>query len=151
MTYLALKDVEKTEPMPNLVSCGPTQMIVCHIATGEGSRKNVAPVLVKGRTPLERRSREVANAEQATSEIGEEINVEVGVVAFAQSGLHFAVVVAGGPAVIDSEVGADELEVDAVWAVGLVENIKLGWVLSRVVYLYETTNGLRGRARIVQT
>ena len=114
--------MEQPEPVPNLVRRRPALVIIRHVAPRQAPRQHIAPVLLEGRAPLGGVGGEVADAEEAVAEVGEEVDVQVGVVAFAQGRFHGGVVVARGPVVVDGEVGREEFEGDAVGGVGSVQD-----------------------------
>ena len=109
---LALKDVEETEPMADLMGCRSTLVIVGGGASGYRLGEDIAAVLVEGGVPRRYVRGEVANPEESAAEVGEEVDVQVGVSTFSKGRLHFRVVVAGGPVVVHGEVGTDEGEAD---------------------------------------
>lgn len=123
---LPLKHMEQAEPMPNLMRRAAPLIVVRRRPAGHGLREDVAAVLVVGAAARGSVGGEVADAEQAAAEVREEVDVQVGVGAFAEGGFHGAVVVARGPLVVGSEVGGDEGEGDARGAVGTVEDGELG-------------------------
>ena len=114
--------MEQSEPMPNLMRRRPALVIIRHVAPRQAPRQDIAPILLEGRAPPRRIGGEVADAEEAVAEVGEEVDVQVGVVALAQGRFHGGVVVARGPVVVDGEVGGDEFEGDAVGGVGFVQD-----------------------------
>lgn len=106
--------------MPDLVGGGAAKVEGHSGATGEGVSEDVATVLVEGGGARVDVCGEIADAEEAAAQVGEEVDVQVGVVTLAEGGLHLAVVVAGGPLVVDGEIGGDEIEGDAVGTVRVV-------------------------------
>lgn len=121
-TYLTLKHMKQPEPMPNLMRRRPALVIIRHVAPRQAPRQDIAPILLEGRAAPRCVGGEVADAEEAVAEVGEEVDVQVGVVALAQGRFHGGVVVARGPVVVDGEVGGDEFEGDAVGGVGFVQD-----------------------------
>lgn len=112
--------------MPNLMSSSATQVEVRGRTTRDGVSKNVAAILVEGGGARgSGAGGEVADAEEASTEVGEEVDVQVGIGPFAEGGFHLGVVVAGGPVVVRGEVGANKGELDVGGAVGAVHVCKL--------------------------
>lgn len=67
----------------------------------------------------------MADSQEPSAEVGEEVHVEILVCALAQCGFHLGVAVAGCPGVVGSEVAAGEDEGDAGRIVGFVEDGEL--------------------------
>ena len=98
-------------------------LIVVHPAPARNRRReDLASVQVEGRVPRSAlRGGKGADAQEAGGlEVGEEVDVQVLVGALAQRRLHGRVVVARGPVVVHGEVGADQVEGDAVGVVASV-------------------------------
>lgn len=121
--------MEETEPMPDFMGSGTTLVERCSCSTGDGLRQDIASVLVVGGATGGGVGWEVADAEEAAAEVGEIVDVEIFVGAFAEGGLHLGVVVARGPLIIDGEVTADEGEGDAGGVVATVEDGELDHML----------------------
>lgn len=121
----ALENMEETEPMADLMGCRATLVVIGGCTSGNRLGKDVAAVLFIGGAPWRCVCREVANPEEAATEVGQEVDVEVGVGALAQGGLHLRVVITGGPVVVHGEVGANEREGDARRSIASVDDCKL--------------------------
>lgn len=124
---LTLENMEQTEPMPDLMRRAATLVVIRCRPARHGLSEDIASVLVVGATAGGGVGGEIADAEETAAEVGEEVDVKVGVGTFAQGGFHGAVVVSGGPLVVGGEVGGDECEGDAGGAVGAVEHGELDW------------------------
>ena len=74
--------------------------------------EDVAAVLIEGGVPWRYVRWEIADPEESSTEVGEEVDVQVGVGTFPERRLHFRVVVAGGPIIVCGEVGTKEGEAD---------------------------------------
>ena len=122
---LPLKNMKEAKPMPDLVRRRAALVVVRHAAAGHAAGEDVATVLVVGAAAGGGVGGEVADAEEAAAEVGEEVDVEAAVGAFAQGGLHLRVVVARGPVVVYGEVRGDEGEGDAAWSIRAVEDCEL--------------------------
>ena len=83
---LALEDVEKAEPVADFVGGAAALIVVCGGAAGDGVGEDVATVFFECGTGSRGAGRggEVADAEKAAAEVGEEIDVQVDVCAFAE-------------------------------------------------------------------
>ena len=113
--------------MTDLVCCRAAPIVIRRGSTRNRLREDVAAVLGVGGAAWGCVGGKVADTEDAASKVGEVVNVEISVGAFAEGGLHLGVVISSGPLVVDGEVSADKGEGDAGTAVVTVKDRQLEW------------------------
>ncbi|TLD26567.1 hypothetical protein PspLS_05208 [Pyricularia sp. CBS 133598] len=118
-----LEGVVQTEPVADLVHSGLAKVEPVDVATGDGSRSDGAAVEADGGGGG--RGGEVAVAEDATGDAGQEVQVQVLVGSLAESGLHGSLSAVPGPVGVDGAVSALEDELDARGGVVLVHHTEL--------------------------
>lgn len=129
LAALVLENVEDAEPVPHLVDGSQAEVVVDGVAARQGAREVDAAVALDD-CLVQCLLREVAVAQQAAAEVGEEVQVQRVVAALAQGGLHLGLgdgplEAAGRPRVVDGEGGAEVLERDARGPVGVVHHVDL--------------------------
>ena len=113
----ALKDMEKPEPVPNLVNGGQTEIVVVRLTAGHRVGQDEAPVERELRRRRARKREEALAEEALAVDVGLEVHVQAAVCAAAEVLLHAELVEALGPSVVDGVVGVDEVEGDVQWGV----------------------------------
>lgn len=121
--------------MADLVRRGAALVVVRSGPARNRLSENVASIFVVSLGAGGGVGGEVANAEQAAAEVGEEIDVQVLVGSLAECGFHLGIVVASCPVVVDGEVAADEGEVDAGRIIAAVQHGKLGHSVREESYI----------------
>lgn len=83
---LPLKDVEEAEPVADLVRGATTLIVIGNGAAGDGICEDVAAVFLEDAAGFVGAGRggEVANAEETPAEVGEKVDIQIGVIAFAE-------------------------------------------------------------------
>ena len=124
-----LESVVQIKPMADLVNEGAAQVVRSLLATRDSLSDDNASVTDEGgavgsNTWL---GEEAVTKSLISVQLGDidEVSVEGLVVALSQLGLHGDFAIASGPAAVDSEVGANKLEGNAVGAVSLVQELQL--------------------------
>ncbi|TLS28684.1 hypothetical protein PpBr36_01471 [Pyricularia pennisetigena] len=147
-----LERVVQTEPVADLVHGGLAQVETVDAAARNGSRGNGAAVQADGGGGVG--GGEIAVAQDAAGNAGQEVQVQVLVGSLAESGLHGRLAAVIGPGGVDGAVGALEDELDARGGVVLVHDAELlldgGILLSRYISTgpCETTlRSVAGRSR----
>lgn len=124
-----LEGVEKVEPVTNLVNGSSTQVVGLGTATRDSLGNNDATVLDKGRGS----GRDVGLGEVAVSkslkavELSNvcEVQVESAVISLAKLSLHGNLSITSSPVGVGREGGVNQVEGNAVRAVGIVKSLEL--------------------------
>lgn len=104
---LTLEDMKQTEPVADLMCCTPALIIIGYISSGDAAGEDIAAVLVVGAAAWRGVGGKIANPQEATTEVGEEVDVQAGVSAFTEGWFHLRIIVASCPVIVDGKVGRD--------------------------------------------
>ena len=104
---LTLEDMEQTEPVADLMCCTPTLIIIGYISSRDAAGEHIAAVLVIGAAAWRGVGGKIANPQEATAKVREEVDVKAGVSAFTEGWFHLRIIIASCPIIVDRKVGRD--------------------------------------------
>lgn len=119
--------MEEPIPMPDLMGGSSAEIVIGCTATWYTIGQDVTAIFLEcsaSRICAIYRG-EIAYAQETTAKVRQEIDVQGGIGAFAQRGLHRGIVVAGCPVIVGGEVCADKVIGNARWTIVLVHDVEL--------------------------
>ena len=104
---LALENMEQTKPVADLMCCSTALIVIGYGSAGDAAGEDIAAVLVIGAAAWRGVGGKIANPQETTTEVGEEVDVKTGVSAFTESWFHLRIIIASCPIIVHGKVGRD--------------------------------------------
>ena len=104
---LTLEDMKQTEPVADLMCCTTALIIIGYVSSRDAAGEDIAAVLVICATARRGVGGKIANPQEATTEVGEEVDVKAGVSAFTEGWFHLRIIISSCPIVVHGKVGRD--------------------------------------------
>ena len=111
--------------MADFMCCTTALVIIGYVSSRDAAGEDIAAILVISTAAWRGIGGEVANPQEAITEVGKKIDVQTGVGAFTERWFHLRIIVASCPIIVHGKVGRDQGKGYAAWSVGPIQNREL--------------------------